>query len=112
VTTKCFTAHGCSIAYVFIKILKGITISGKMCCREENDIFFLYYFDMEVEAGSKLKEGLDRFGSFFSSPFFIESATGRELNAIEIENSKILRFHCLSRKYCTTREIGYITSSS
>jgi secreted Zn-dependent insulinase-like peptidase len=46
---------------------------------------------MEAEAESKLKEGLDRFGSFFSSPLFTESATGRELNAIESENSKNLQ---------------------
>mmetsp|Transcript_24900 Transcript_24900/g.45085 ORF Transcript_24900/g.45085 Transcript_24900/m.45085 type:complete len:1154 (+) Transcript_24900:107-3568(+) len=51
----------------------------------------VYYFDMEAEAESKLKEGLDRFGSFFSSPLFTESATGRELNAIESENSKNLQ---------------------
>ena len=46
----------------------------------------VYYFDMEVETGSKLFEGLRRFGSFFSDPLFTQSATGRELNAIESEN--------------------------
>lgn len=46
----------------------------------------VYYFDMEAEASSKFSEGLKRFGSFFSDPLFSESATGRELNAIESEN--------------------------
>ncbi|KAL7563331.1 hypothetical protein ACA910_016685 [Epithemia clementina (nom. ined.)] len=51
----------------------------------------VYYFDMEAEAASKLMEGLSRFGSFFSDPLFAESATGRELNAIESENKKNLQ---------------------
>jgi len=51
----------------------------------------VYYFDMDAEADNKLKEGLDRFGSFFTEPLFTESATGRELNAIESENSKNLQ---------------------
>lgn len=51
----------------------------------------VYYFDMEAELESKLNEGLSRFGSFFSEPLFTESATGRELNAIESENSKNLQ---------------------
>ena len=36
-------------------------------------------------------EGMDRFGSFFTGPLFTEAATGRELNAIESENSKNLQ---------------------
>mmetsp|Transcript_36103 Transcript_36103/g.86758 ORF Transcript_36103/g.86758 Transcript_36103/m.86758 type:complete len:835 (-) Transcript_36103:4855-7359(-) len=36
-------------------------------------------------------EGLKRFGSFFTAPLFTESATGRELNAIESENAKNLQ---------------------
>jgi len=49
----------------------------------------VYYFDMDGE--KLLGEGLDRFASFFSCPLFTESATGRELNAIESENSKNLQ---------------------
>ena len=51
----------------------------------------VYYFDMNAESDSKMAEGLDRFASFFTSPLFTESATGRELNAIESENSKNLQ---------------------
>eukprot|EP00536_Pseudo-nitzschia_multiseries_P003629 jgi/Psemu1/186282/e_gw1.57.67.1 len=50
-----------------------------------------YYFTLQAEADEKLDEGLKRFGSFFSSPLFTEAATGRELNAIESENSKNLQ---------------------
>jgi insulysin len=51
----------------------------------------VYHFTMQGEADQKLVEGLKRFGSFFTSPLFTESATGRELNAIESENSKNLQ---------------------
>jgi insulysin len=51
----------------------------------------VYYFDMEAEADGRLLEGLSRFGSFFSSPLFTETATSRELNAIESENAKNLQ---------------------
>ena len=51
----------------------------------------VYYFEMEVEADPRFAEGLKRFGSFFTSPLFTESATGRELNAIESENAKNLQ---------------------
>jgi insulysin len=51
----------------------------------------VYYFAMGAEADSKLSEGLSRFGSFFTAPLFTEGATGRELNAIESENSKNLQ---------------------
>jgi len=51
----------------------------------------VYYFDMNAEVETKMAEGLDRFGSFFTSPLFTESATLRELNAIESENSKNLQ---------------------
>ncbi|OEU15623.1 Peptidase_M16-domain-containing protein [Fragilariopsis cylindrus CCMP1102] len=50
-----------------------------------------YYFTLQAEADEKLNEGLKRFGSFFTSPLFTENATGRELNAIESENSKNLQ---------------------
>lgn len=48
----------------------------------------VYYFTMNTEADNKLAEGLSRFGSFFSGPLFTESATAREVNAIESENAK------------------------
>lgn len=51
----------------------------------------VYYFTVNAEADSKLEEALSRFGSFFSEPLFTESATGRELNAIESENAKNLQ---------------------
>ena len=50
-----------------------------------------YYFTLQAEADAKLTEGLKRFNSFFTSPLFTEAATGRELNAIESENSKNLQ---------------------
>ena len=43
----------------------------------------VYYFEMTADKSQRLAEGLDRFGSFFTSPLFAESATGRVLNAIE-----------------------------
>eukprot|EP00548_Thalassiothrix_antarctica_P015226 CAMPEP_0194175336 /NCGR_PEP_ID=MMETSP0154-20130528/9376_1 /TAXON_ID=1049557 /ORGANISM="Thalassiothrix antarctica, Strain L6-D1" /LENGTH=1065 /DNA_ID=CAMNT_0038889095 /DNA_START=460 /DNA_END=3657 /DNA_ORIENTATION=+ len=53
----------------------------------------VYYFSMEAETGSagKVEESLLRFGSFFTNPLFTESATGRELNAINSEHSKNLQ---------------------
>jgi len=51
----------------------------------------VYYFNMNADEDKKLGEGLDRFASFFTGPLFTESATGRELNAIESENSKNLQ---------------------
>ena len=51
----------------------------------------VYYFSIDAEADNKLAEGLSRFGSFFSEPLFTESATNRELNAIESENAKNLQ---------------------
>jgi len=51
----------------------------------------VYFFDMEAEADNRLAEGLNIFGSLFTSPLFTESATGRELNAIESENAKNLQ---------------------
>lgn len=49
----------------------------------------VYYFDMSSNAD--VKQGLSRFGSFFTSPLFTEGATNRELNAIESENAKNLQ---------------------
>lgn len=51
----------------------------------------VYFFSMNAEVDEKLHEGLSRFGSFFSCPLFTETATGRELNAIESENAKNLQ---------------------
>lgn len=52
----------------------------------------VYYFDMEAaETPQRLAKGLQIFGSLFTSPLFTESATGRELNAIESENAKNLQ---------------------
>lgn len=51
----------------------------------------VYHFTLQAEEDGKLLEGLKRFGSFFTSPLFTESATGRELNAIESENAKNLQ---------------------
>lgn len=51
----------------------------------------VYYFDMTGDDARKLSEGCLRFGSFFTDPLFTETATGRELNAIESENSKNLQ---------------------
>ena len=51
----------------------------------------VYYFTMQAESDAKMLEGLKRFGSFFSCPLFTESATGRELNAIESEHAKNLQ---------------------
>ena len=51
----------------------------------------VYYFEMDGSIDSRMSEALLRFGSFFSGPLFTESATGRELNAIDSENSKNLQ---------------------
>jgi insulysin len=51
----------------------------------------VYHFTMDAEGDSRFAEGLDRFGSFFTSPLFTPSSTGRELNAIESENAKNLQ---------------------
>ena len=45
----------------------------------------VYYFDINVD---NLDEGLERFSDFFVAPLFSQSATGRELNAIDSEHSK------------------------
>jgi len=50
-----------------------------------------YYFTLQAGVDEKLNEGFKRFGSFFTSPLFTEDSTGRELNAIESENSKNLQ---------------------
>jgi Insulinase (Peptidase family M16)/Peptidase M16 inactive domain len=52
----------------------------------------VYFFHMETASDRKLlQEGLSRFQSFFSAPLFTESATSRELNAIESEHAKNLQ---------------------
>ncbi|XP_023021581.1 insulin degrading metalloproteinase isoform X2 [Leptinotarsa decemlineata] len=45
----------------------------------------LYYFDIVPE---KLNEALDRFSQFFITPLFTESATEREINAVNSEHEK------------------------
>ncbi|XP_030755591.1 insulin-degrading enzyme [Sitophilus oryzae] len=45
----------------------------------------MYYFDIVPE---HLKEALDRFAQFFISPLFTESATEREINAVNSEHDK------------------------
>ncbi|XP_050296511.1 insulin-degrading enzyme [Anthonomus grandis grandis] len=45
----------------------------------------MYYFDIVPE---HLKEALDRFAQFFVSPLFTESATEREINAVNSEHDK------------------------
>lgn len=51
----------------------------------------VYYFEVDASIDARFAEALSRFGSFFSGPLFSESATGRELNAIDSENSKNLQ---------------------
>jgi len=51
----------------------------------------VYYFDLSVDSDAKFAEALKRFGSFFTDPLFTETATNRELNAIESENQKNLQ---------------------
>ena len=45
----------------------------------------MQYFDVNAD---HLDGALDRFAQFFINPLFTESATNRELNAIESEHSK------------------------
>jgi insulysin len=45
----------------------------------------LQYFDVNAD---QLQPALDRFAQFFAAPLFSESATGRELNAIDSEHAK------------------------
>ena len=47
-----------------------------------------YFFNVE---GSALPKALERFASFFTAPLFTQSATGREVSAIESEHSKNLQ---------------------
>lgn len=51
----------------------------------------VYYFEMDGSIDNRFSEALVRFGSFFSGPLFTESATGRELNAIDSEHAKNLQ---------------------
>lgn len=51
----------------------------------------VYHFTIQGGSDDKFSEGLKRFSSFFACPLFAESSTGRELNAIESENSKNLQ---------------------
>ena len=45
----------------------------------------VYYFDVNADF---TQEALDRFSQFFISPLFTQSATSRELNAIDSEHAK------------------------
>ena len=47
-----------------------------------------FHFDVKRDS---LSGALDRFAQFFIEPLFTESATERELNAIESEHSKNLQ---------------------
>ena len=51
----------------------------------------VYYFEVDGSINTSMLEALVRFGSFFSGPLFTESATGRELNAIDSEHAKNLQ---------------------
>lgn len=51
----------------------------------------VYYFDLNADTDTKFAQALQRFGAFFSDPLFTETATGRELNAIESEHAKNLQ---------------------
>ncbi|GKY92409.1 hypothetical protein MPSEU_000211500 [Mayamaea pseudoterrestris] len=51
----------------------------------------VYYFDMVASVDGRVAEGLRRFGSVFATPLFTESATERELRAIDSENAKNLQ---------------------
>jgi insulysin len=51
----------------------------------------VYYFELDGSINTRILEALVRFGSFFSGPLFTESATGRELNAIDSEHAKNLQ---------------------
>lgn len=55
------------------------------CTRKESTN---YYFDVSSE---KLSGALDRFAQFFLCPLFTQSATERELNAVNSENDKNLK---------------------
>lgn len=60
----------------------------------------VYYFDINSDF---IEPALDRFSQFFIAPLFTESATSRELNAIDSEHSKNInsdgfRFYQVSRK--------------
>eukprot|EP01032_Pedospumella_encystans_P019896 gene19896-22612_t len=59
----------------------------------------VYYFDVNAQ---HLEPALERFSQFFEAPLFTESATARELNAIESEHAKNInndgfRLHQLDR---------------
>lgn len=57
--------------------------------RTENNTFFFqkYYFDV---VHNKLEGALDRFAQFFIGPLFTDSATDREINAVNSEHEKNL----------------------
>jgi secreted Zn-dependent insulinase-like peptidase len=48
-------------------------------------VLLFQYFDVNAD---QLQPALDRFAQFFAAPLFSESATGRELNAIDSEHAK------------------------
>ena len=52
---------------------------------QENTV---YYFDVNT---AHFEEALDLFASFFTCPLFTEGSTGREINAVDSENSKNLQ---------------------
>jgi len=66
----------------------------------------VYYFDV---GGGALAGALSRFSDFFAAPLFSESATAREVAAIDSEHSKNLQV-CLyfspARAYFLSGELG------
>ncbi len=63
---------------------------------QENTV---YYFDIQND---HFEEALNMFASFFVCPLFSESATNREINAVDSEHSKNLQVCVLFfYKWCT-----------
>ncbi len=83
-------------SYKFIHISHHDVCCSLICLGGVNNAFTdsektVYYFEMDGSIDNRFSEALLRFGSFFSGPLFTESATGRELNAIDSENAKNLQ---------------------
>lgn len=78
----------------FEKFLSANGGSSNAYTASENTVYHFTLQQTDDGSGGRsgtFGEGLKRFGSFFTSPLFTESATGRELNAIESENAKNLQ---------------------
>lgn len=59
-----------------------ISIARHSTCRYENDFDLLFARLLYLLQGA-----LDRFAQFFLAPLFTESATEREVNAVDSENT-------------------------